>query len=338
ASYRFLDEAFNGEKSLWSTPVSCESKSRIASFSPAASYSLLGSKVIEAYSYFNASNGSSNACSYQRDYIYYGMTPSSSTGILNPDIFEYMTFIEIDPDAYLLMTDKNDPETDDPQLLSSTKDRCDFTKAELLNKVWTKGSYNIRVEMVLSKSTEPDVKYIGLKSEDIWDFSDSYYRSDYVHPTLFRHSKYTYTVDPAKFIKKRYYLPEKEFQFDRWNLAEEGLSRRIRFYEVDPGVLVTKKYTYDVTRVTSAKVNGNVKFGLGEKSTYNAGVERESSSSTTITETKEVTTSFTDEDDDLGIATINFYDPIIEGMSGSDYVVKTYSTGHARVTFGITAR
>ena len=50
-------------------------------------------------------------------------------------------------------------------------------------------------------------------------------------------------------------------------------------------------------------------------------------------ETVFVTEKWTETSDDLGCVKIYYYDPVIESMSGSSPVVKTYSTG--LVEFGI---
>lgn len=60
----------------------------------------VGSKAIEAYKFFYKDDGSKEARAFQRDYIYYGLTPTNSNGHFNRSVIEYISFIEINPRAY----------------------------------------------------------------------------------------------------------------------------------------------------------------------------------------------------------------------------------------------
>ena len=310
--------------------------------------SVVGSKAIAAYGYFYKDDGSNESKALQRDYIYYGMTPTSTQGYFNQNVTEYLSFIEIDPKAYFLITDTKDKNknTDDPEIKQSSASRKkrDFTTEELINEFWTRGCYNLRIELVTSTSTKPMVKYLALSPDDIWEFNlERHYR----HGTLFRKKKFTYYIDVNKFTPKRYYLTSKNISFGKWNLSDESLSRDILFIEEDPGETYTEKYIFETINVDGSKVSGNVKFGLGKDANANSNTNQgaknkvdvaisgENNSSTTEKITQEITISRTNKDDNLGMAKIYFYDPIIEGRSGSEYVTKVYNTGV--VSFGVTA-
>lgn len=301
--------------------------------------SIVGSKAITAYSYFNKDDGSKYSKALQRDYIYYGMTPSSTKGNLNQSVTEYISFIEVNPHAYFYMTDKRatNKQSDDPEIKKNDAsiEKRDFTTEELINELWTEGCYNIRVEIITSTSNRPIVKYLALSPDDIWEFNlDKHYR----HSTVFRHSKYTYTINPNKFTPKRYYLTPKHISFGKWDLANEALSREVSFIEQDPGESYTYEYAFETTKMNSTKVNGDIKLGLGiggDKDILNIGIGTESNSSTTTKETNKIIVNKTNKDDDLGMEKIYFYDPIVEGINGSKYITKEYNTGY--VTFGVTA-
>jgi len=324
-SYSFIDAAFNGE--------TCSPSSR----SSIVGSSMVGNKAIEAYNYFNTNDNTTHSVKLQRDYIYYGLTPTSSTGTLNRNVTEYISFIEVDPLAYFTMTDKKEiyPNTNDPEIKkeSTTKEGSDYTQSELLNEFWTKGAYNIRVEILMSTAQEAYVKYIPVKPDDIWNFN---YDRTYVHRTLFRHSKYTYKIDPYKFTAKHCDVSAKNIDFAKWDLAEESLMRELHFYEEDPGDTVSHTYRLEVTNASSSKVTGSSKVGYGDgvKLEYANGIE--TTGSETTKEIKEIVSQLKNNDDNLGMARIYFYDPLILGRSGSDYEVQTYSTGS--ITFGITVK
>jgi len=300
--------------------------------------SVVGTKAINAFSYFYKDDGSNRSKALQRDYIYYGLTPTSSEGHLNQAVTEYISFIEIDPKAYFMMTDKkvDNLQSDDPDIKQTTVSRKkrDFTAQELINELWTEGCYNLKIEMITSTSARPLVKRLALSPDDIWNFNlDRTYR----HSTAFRHSKYTYTINPAKFTAKRYYLTQRYVSFGKWDLSNESLYREVRFIEEDPGETYTKKIVIETTQVNTVKVINSTKYGvgLGDNGTISTEVGTEFSSSTTTKSTKEITASWCNEDDDLGSEHIYFYDPIIESRSGSQYITREYNTGV--VTFGVTA-
>lgn len=330
AHFRFIDPEY--DNSITQTVTRTEPVSE----------AYVGSKAISAYNYFNKDDGSNYSKALQRDYIYYGMTPTSTKGNLNQAVTEYISFIEIDPKAYFMMTDmrETNKQSDDPEIKNNNPSRKkrDFTPQELINEIWTEGCYNLKIEIITSVSNRPIVKHLALLPNDIWEFN---YERSYRHSTAFRHSKYTYTIDPKKFTAKRYYLTPKHVSFGKWDLSNESLCREVTFVEEDAGESYTYEYYFETTKVNSTKVNGDIKLGLGigdstnNKGNINIGIGGESNSSTTTKYSNKVIVSRTNKDDDLGTSNIYFYDPIIEGKVGNKYYIKEYSTGI--VTFGMTA-
>ncbi len=293
----------------------------------------VGAKAVTAYNYFYADNSGSNSRSYQRDYIYYGITPANGNGTLNRLVSEYISFLEVDPKAYFKIADQKTGEAyEDPSIKSNqtSQEKRSLTDAELLDRMWTKGAYDFRFEVFSANSTQPTIVYLPLKPEELWDF---HIASSYRHSTWFRHSKYTYTIDPNKFTAKRVYLKNKQISFGKWDLSQEALERYISIYEEDKQARYTTTVSHQVTKMTSWKVEGEVKFGFGTENKNSAGVSGGGSGSTTKTETKEYKFERDEADDNLGNIKIYFFDPIIDGKSGSDYLVHTYNTGY--VSFGL---
>lgn len=332
--YEFIDEAFNGEHAIRRTRNSV------------VNASLVGQKAVEAFKLFNKNDGSNQSIALQRDYIYYGMTPNSTKGSLNRSVTEYLTFIEVNPKTYFKIAEKaegtkeNPQFTDDPYINknSTSRKKRDFTREELINEFWTKGAYNFRVEVLLSNSHKPYVKYIPVKPDEIWNFN---YDRRYRHSTKFRHSKCTYTIDPNKFTAKRYDISSQSIDLQKWDLSEEGLTREVYFYEEDPNFTIDLIYKMDITKMKSSKISGDTKYELGISigeiktgTESNLGTNKESS--TTTHETIELSTKISSKDDSLGMAKIYFYDPLIMEKRNGNYVVKTYNTGY--VNFGLTAK
>jgi len=157
----------------------------------------VGTKAIAAYNYFYADDASNNSRSYQRDYIYYGLTPTSGNGTLNRLVSEYISFIEIDPSCYFNISDQKTGQSDDDPYIKDNKvsrKKRPYTDEELIDKMWTKGSYNFRIEIFSANSTQPIIVYLPLRPEQIWNFNTSYTRK---HKTWFSHTKYTHTIDPT---------------------------------------------------------------------------------------------------------------------------------------------
>ncbi len=291
-----------------------------------------GAKAVAAYNYFYADAGN-NSRAYQRDYIYYGITPANNDGTLNRLVSEYISFIEIDPSCYYNISDqKTNQGDDDPYIkkYQTTKKKRPYTDEELIGKMWTSGSYNFRIEIFSANSSQPIIVYLPLRPEEIWNFNTTYTRE---HKTWFSHSKYTHTIDPKKFTVKRVYLKDKQISFGKWDLSEEALHRYISIFEEDKVGKYTTTVTHQMTKMTGIKVNGSIKFGLGDQAKVSGDIGGEVSHSTTKTESKEYKFERQEADDNLGTTKIYFFDPIIDGKSGNDYLVHTYNTGI--VTFGL---
>lgn len=186
-----------------------------------------------------------------------------------------------------------------------------------------------------STNEHPQIIYIPVKTSDIWNSNLS---RSYRHSTGFRHSKYTYTIDPYKFTAKRYELNSSQLSLSKWNLAEESVYRYITFMEEDESQEIDFTYEYEVVKVKSSKFNGDVKLelGLGKSDKISGGASTEVSGSNTTKENRKVTIKRKVGSDPLGSIRIYFYDPIIEKkISTSEYQMRTYDTGH--IKFGITA-
>ena len=303
--------------------------------------SAINQKVIDAYNYFNADDGSVHSMALQRDYLYYGITPTQQSGSFNHNVSEYLCFMEVDPKMYFFAADQTDLDTEknDPRIVrnSVSRKKKDFTEQELIDVFWTKGAYNFRIEVQTSTKEFPQIIYVPLRPDEIWNFN---LQRDYRHPTAFRHSKYTYTIDPNKFTAKRCVFKQKELSLGKWNIAEEALFRYITIMEEDESTEITDTYSYETIKVHASKFSGDIKLEIGlGKNKASGGVSTEVSSSNTIKETKAATVKRNQSSDNLGNVRIYFYDPIIEKSESNgrktSYELHTYNTGY--VKFGVAA-
>ncbi|MFS2867418.1 hypothetical protein AAH025_20595 [Bacteroides fragilis] len=331
----FKSPNFDGSTERSTRSIDCESE-------------YVGEKAIQAFSYFNKDDGSINQKAFQRDYIYYGITPNNRSGSLNRSVSEYISYLEINPKLYFKIADQRVPNQDisnnDPYIQTHQTEikKRELTEDELLDRMWTKGAYNIRFEIITSTNLHPQIIYIPLKPDEIWDFNIERTRR---HKTMFRHTKYTYKIDPNKFTAKRIFLTPTQISLGKWNLAEESIYRYVNIIEEDESIETTYSDEYEVTRIKTNKFNGDIKLdiGIGETGSDKVSAEAgaEATNSNTIRETKKVSIVRKEESDNLGSLKIYFYDPIIEKKLPTEngkqkYQIHTYSSGS--ISFALTAK
>lgn len=298
--------------------------------------SIVGQKAIDAYKYFYKDDGSINQKAFQRDYIYYGITPTKQQGQLNRSVTEYISFIEINPNVYFEISDHkitdsftNDPRINskDGKILTTSQEKRSLSEAELIDRLWTKGSYNFRFEIIKSNAAQPQIVYVPLKPNEIWNFNIDY---SYRHSTWFRRSKNTYTINANKFTSKRVFL-NKMVSLGKWNIADEALSKYVKIYEEDENADETLTETYEMSNAIKINFDGEgSKSGIGLK----AGVETNSTEKVT----KSITIKRKLDSDPLGFIEIYFYDPLVENVNHSTGTcnIHTYNTG--KVEFGISVK
>lgn len=297
----------------------------------------VGQKAINAFGYFYKDDNSAYSMSLQRDYIYYRMTPTSSRGTLDNNSREYISYIEVNPNAYFQISDSQDGiSSTDPYVKNTSVSRKgrDFSQDELIDILWTKGAYNFRIEVTKSTASEPEVLMVPLKPDEIWNFNmDRSYR----HSTMFRHSKYTYRIDPNKFTAKRYYFSPNVLSFGKWDLSTEALTRYVHIEEVDPSTTIETTREYEWSKVTTDKFDGDAKLTLGLGSlNVSGGVSTGTTTTNTTHEKTTVKVTRQSLSDDLGSVSIYFYDPIIKRKTtDNQYELNEYNTGS--VVFAITA-
>lgn len=300
--------------------------------------SLIGSKAIEAFQYFYKEDTSINSMALQRDYIYYGLTPEKPSGPINSIMSEYLTFIEMDPKAFFKIADQPMAEStyEDPVIKESTVSRKkrDFTQEELIDALWTKGAYNLRVEILSSTGGTPKVLYIPVFPSELWDFN---LEKTYQNNTFFRRSKYTYHIDPNKFTTKRYVLEPYSLCLGGWDLSTGSVYKHVSFIEEDENEEISKTVEYETTRMKASQFDGNLKLDVGlAKFSVEAGVSVKTDHSNTTKDKHTITVKRKVGSDDLGMDIIYFYDPIIKKrLSDGTYEAHVYNTGN--VTFGVSA-
>lgn len=326
-SFNFKSPAFDGSK-----------RSNLKSVRTSAS--VLGSRAITAYSYFNGNGDGLNQKAFQRDYIYYGITPEKTSGTLVKSVSEYLCYLKVPVSAYFTISDEKENENSvygDPYVKqnSYSKKGGRPTESDVINNLWQRGAYNFKVEIITSTESSAVEAYIPLTPEQLWKFN---IKESHKHSTWFHRSRHTYTIDPKDFTANDVFLAE-PIDLGKWHIGEESVFRYVRISEEDTGTEVTTEETFDMSNAKSSNVTGEVKVSVGMTDVTTNISTSAVNSSTTEKNTKVIKTKKVQDSDNLGTVRIYFYDPIIDSKSKSKsapYNLHTYNTGS--VMFGITAK
>jgi hypothetical protein len=303
-------------------------------------------KLVEAYDYFHGTNGGIDQKGFQRDYLYYGITPSDTVGQLNYSTTEYIRTIEIDPKALNFIADEIEDKEHRTKLDPVVKSRWEkeygrfLNERELIDRFWTVGTYDLKFTIISSKSTTPTVVVVPLRPEDLWDF---HINLKHRHGNIFHRHKNIYTLDPKDFTSKVVNLTSYNITFGKWDLSTEALQRFVRIEELDSGSEVEVSSEYDMERFTEKVVKGGTKFGVGFGKNSHNSFDVSSDFSSTDRKTDKykhaVKIRYIQESDLLGIIPIYYYDPIIEYISGYKINGSTkfheYGTGSVKFTINI---
>jgi|WetSurMetagenome_2_1015567.scaffolds.fasta_scaffold03854_9 predicted transcriptional regulator of viral defense system len=209
---------------------------------------------------------------------------------------------------------------------------CEVTNFEKLNnhifnyvKVSTFQRLGFILDEILEETAQAEALYkFDIKVKTVQDHGGSFWR----------HSKYTYTINPDSIGLKWYYPRANGLQKDcaigKWNIETASLEKYIEIYERD--VTETVKETF--TEVTSYTDNfkSSAELGKSEKDgiTWKVGLGYDISKTKTGTSTIEVTKQ--EGDDQLGTLSENFYQPIIIEQKGNEYRLHNISNGAVSVT------
>ena len=325
--FELKDEAFNG----------FAGNSNLKSI--ALDGSTVGRRAYESWKYFNSSNSGVNQKAFQRDYIYYGITPDKPHGDLIKSVSEYIGYIKVPASAFYTISDQKSGEDPyaDPYIKQPTTQRYQkqYSANELIDIMWTRGAFNFKFEIITSTQEIANTIYIPLTPSQLWDFHIEHTTK---HKTWFRHTRHYYRIDADKFTPKNVIL-ETPADMGKWNIAEESLFRIVKIYEEDKGKETLIQQTYEMTKANSTNFSGNAKVTIGLGDSTNPTIEPSTSinNSTTTKFSKTITTKWVEGADELGKVTVYYYDPIIDFMtSDGQPILHTYNTGS--IEFGIIVK
>ena len=322
-TYDFVDPVFNGTipDTKGVTPVDSYIDLPVEEQSDYVPASMLDSRVIQAYNLFKGHDEGA-----QRDYIYYGMTPTKTTGVLNNHIRERILRFKIEPSENLFEVE--DPGLSDP----ITVKKAPLSNEEIIAKAWTDGNFELHFDVYRANrnnGTTHEIKVFNVYPCDLFDFTRV--KLTYKHPTWFSHSVYTYTFDAKDLVSKWYYV-DGDVLLDKWDISKESTELIIIVTEKDNGTKYTYTTTHQFDFSDNFDLDGNIDVGTNDGSVkVGLGISYGASSSSSRSET--LTIERTEEDDVLGSNQFNYTDAIITGKnSKGQYNLFSLSTGVVKVT------
>jgi len=261
----------------------------------------LDQKVIDAYNIYQGTDG------WQRDYIYYGIKPTSPNGSFSYSFKEHLTsFMVGTPTTGMAAYQKISDQTGDPFIITPV------TSATASH--WTSGHYEFKVKTKINGKN-------GVGDEIINGFS--------ANPTdLF---DLTYTQSPSGNLYNLTTVTPKRLAITlpifNWRLEDYSTSVKLSFEEVDiPTTTVTTE-----SRTSKYAANFDISATI-----LKIGLKLGASAE--VTNTKSTQTTMTQGSDDLYEAIVNFGDKVIitenpttigNGKPSMEphWVTQEYSTG-----------
>ena len=281
--------------------------------------------LVQAY---NNSGGNKRAV---RNMLYYGLdNPNGSVESYRSDFSDCIYRIKISPSAFVDMEKVAvAKEGDDKELFhKSTESKPQrLTRDEVLRRLLTGQAFCLQFHVeseALGQNVPTEKIRIYALPDKIFNLKIKETRR---HPTLFRHTKYTYEIEKNGIRSKWYYPLDfgHDTRLNRWNVGCDPIQKRIVMYIVNPDAGADREITESYTTTYLAGAELGFSLGLEKKDALvNAGINGKLSSSQTVT--KQITTKYTvkEQDKELGSFTFNYFDDYpVEAVTQTGEVVLT---------------
>lgn len=241
----------------------------------------------------------SNADGWHRDYIYYGISPTQTSGQFSYDFQETIRSFTLAGDpmsAYNKIADQSE----DPKMKLQTTNT---------NSGWTGGFYEFKVRVLLNAKNgigEELITYFSAKPTDLFNVT---YRK-----VIFS----IYVIESVGFNKMSVNLP-----LFSWDLNDYASTIKIQIEEVDVTETIKTSETRTVKFASNFSIEGQLLKKIGLK--FGASLENTQSQTTERTVTLA--------NDDLGSVIVNFADNVIVStkevpiINTTYYNTREYATG-----------
>ena len=243
---------------------------------------------------------------WQRDNIYYGLTPTNTEGPLKRNYAERIEAIRFTEQAYTKMCDQNDPDyVRDPlnEHVCFSKDP-NHVAPPSIESMWQDGRFEFKIDITINNQAGLGTnitKYFSVRPQEIYDLIVENYKNNIAHCFW------------VKGVIPRTYYPN--INLVTWDLEQNSFSWKITVAEVDDQETYTTQETVSSEFATNFSVNtqggtDKVKVGL------NFGMSTKSTKQTQFTRVTYKNS------DDLGTLEANFSDPILLNSSNELYFIK----------------
>lgn len=253
---------------------------------------------------------------WQRDYIYYGLTPTNTEGGIKPIYREELTLFKLQGDpqqAYYKIADQQDP-----HLIT------DYVPYNNGFTGWTDGSFEFGITLSYgAKNSNLGLelkKGFGVAPQDLFEVT-------YIpHPNVLIANVWHVKKAVITGLKTLdfYNNLNNKIQFSVWDLANYSNQFKIAFEEVD----TTTTYTNTI----SATNKYNTNFSLDPTQGVLKKIGLKLGASYEHTQTNTYVTQYSDVSDDLKQADINFYDNVVNMVNGQ-LIPNKYYTGWVEFEF-----
>lgn len=266
----------------------------------------------------------------QRDHVYYGMTPSINSGVVDPNYYETLYRIKLNPNSTFFFDNPitqnagNDFSTCTYYYEASWGSAKKLTQDDIESMSWGKGSADLIINVYVGETV--------IKKNVTVGFSDAFS----VKKIVLRENinwlgalkSRTYYLGIGTSGNNDEWLEPKwinaNLQLFYWDLTKWPTSYIVEFEEYDKASKYTKTVEYTcsfATNFTSSSETGATIDGVSVKQGYGTGAS--STKSQKITKTVETT----EESDALGNFSVQYTDKIVLSQNSSVATPKTYSTG-----------
>lgn len=237
---------------------------------------------------------------WQRDNIYYGLTPNTTEGPLKRNYVERIEKIRFSEQAFIKMCDQDDPRYDTSYFgLHACAKEHPLPDA---TKLWQDGRFEFKIDITINNQAGLGtniIKYFSVKPSEIYDIVLESKRIKKVH-----HYR-------AIGVSSKTYYPN--INLVTWDLEQNSFSWKISVSEVDD------QETYTTQETISSEFATN--FGLtvgGEKKKVGLNF----GTSAKVSKQSQFTRVTYKNSDDLGTLEANFADPILLNSSNELYFIK----------------
>ncbi|QNR85556.1 hypothetical protein H9N25_03515 [Pedobacter riviphilus] len=311
-SFEFIDQAFDG-----SIPDVKNTSSQLLNSNKFAGVKGTVSRVAPSPNLSNPNaidqvnvDAYNSGSEWHRDYVYYGITPSSPNGKFRNYYSEFITsFKFLTPNALGLIADQDGDPKPFPNYIDGN---IPLNENGHRTPGWFDGNFEFRITVLINSKNGVGNEYVRQISVNPRDLFDLQYKFlGEVKMLFFKGNAYELeTVIPKEYHPNVELIP--------WDLENYGTAWKFIFYEVDGTQEETKSYENTTTFAANFEVNGGVKDKIGAK----FGLAATSSEKRTYSVKTMLGSDY------LGEAILTFDQPIIIATSNGSYATREITNGN----------